>query len=94
VRSTQPNATVTTLLDMFIRANPERGKTEEEKKADREKFRYGDNVLPKLRRRGGDGDEEERRVIESVQALSLREVGIECKHSRAAKGEEEEGAQC
>ena len=62
---------------MFIKANPERGKSEEEKKADREKFRYGDNVLPKLRRRGGDGDEEERRVIESVQALSLREVGIE-----------------
>jgi hypothetical protein len=62
---------------MLIRANPERGKSEEEKKAAREKFRYGDNVLPKLRRRGGEGDEEERRVIESVQALSLREVGIE-----------------
>ncbi|KAF1961885.1 hypothetical protein CC80DRAFT_531664 [Byssothecium circinans] len=77
VRLTQPNATVTTLLDMFIQANPERGKSEEDKKADREKFKYGDNVLPKLRRRGrGEVDEEERRVLEDVQALSLREVGI------------------
>ncbi len=62
---------------MFIKANPDRGKSEEEKKADRDKFQYGESVLPKLRRRGGEGDEEERRVLESVQALSLRELGIE-----------------
>jgi len=77
VRSTQPNATVTTLLDMFIQANPHRGKSEEEKAADREKFRYGDVVMPKLRRRGGQEEEEDRRVLEEVQQLSLREVGIE-----------------
>ncbi|KAF2641153.1 hypothetical protein P280DRAFT_374629, partial [Massarina eburnea CBS 473.64] len=74
VRSTQPNATVTTLLDMFIQANPARGKSEEDKRADREKFKYGENVLPRLRRRGGgEGDEVERRTVEDVQALSLRE---------------------
>ncbi|KAF1972822.1 hypothetical protein BU23DRAFT_554658 [Bimuria novae-zelandiae CBS 107.79] len=77
VRSTQPNATVTTLLDMFIQANPHRGKSEEEKQADREKFKYGDVVMPKLRRRGGQDEEEERRVLEEVQQLSLREVGID-----------------
>ncbi|KAJ4298177.1 hypothetical protein N0V90_006076 [Kalmusia sp. IMI 367209] len=77
VRSTQPNATVTTLLDMFIQANPHRGKNEEEKQADRDKFKYGDVVMPKLRRRGGQDEEEERRVLEEVQQLSLREVGIE-----------------
>ena len=77
VRSTQPNATVTTLLDMFIQANPHRGKSEEEKKSDREKFKYGDVVMPKLRRRGGQDEEEDRRLLEEVQQLSLREVGIE-----------------
>lgn len=77
VRSTQPNATVTTLLDMFIQANPHRGKSEEEKKADREKFKYGDVVMPKLRRRGGQDEEEDRRLLEEVQQLSLREVGID-----------------
>ncbi|KAH6625816.1 RING finger domain-containing protein [Boeremia exigua] len=76
VRSTQPNATVTTLLDIFLKANPGRGKSDEEKKADKEKYRPGDNVLPKLRRRGGPEDEDDRRVLEEVQQLSLREVGI------------------
>ncbi|KAF3033958.1 hypothetical protein E8E12_002418 [Didymella heteroderae] len=76
VRSTQPNATVTTLLDIFLKANPGRGKSDEEKKADKDKYRPGDNVLPKLRRRGGPEDEGDRRVLEEVQQLSLREVGI------------------
>ncbi|KAL6704841.1 hypothetical protein ACN47E_007524 [Coniothyrium glycines] len=56
VRSTQPNATVTTLLDIFLRANPGRGKSEAERKADRDRFRPGDSVLPKLRRRDGSRD--------------------------------------
>ena len=76
VRSTQPNATVTTLLEIFLKANPGRGKSDEEKKADKEKYRPGDSVLPKLRRRGGPEDEGDRRMLEEVQQLSLREVGI------------------
>lgn len=76
VRTTQPNATVTTLLDIFLKANPGRGKSEEEKKADKDKYRPGDNVMPKLRRRGEPEDENERRMLEEVQQLSLREVGI------------------
>lgn len=76
MRSTQPNATVTTLLDIFLKANPGRGKNDEEKKADKEKYRPGDNVLPRLRRVGGADDEDERRILEDVQRLSLREVGI------------------
>ncbi|KAJ4331101.1 hypothetical protein N0V87_009428 [Didymella glomerata] len=76
VRSTQPNATVTTLLDIFLKANPGRGKNDEEKKADKDKYRPGDNVLPRLRRRGGPEDEGDRRVLEEVQQLSLREAGI------------------
>ncbi|KAF2650097.1 hypothetical protein K491DRAFT_761965 [Lophiostoma macrostomum CBS 122681] len=76
VRSTQPNATVTTLLDMFVKANPGRGKSETEKEADRDKFRPGENVMPKLRKREEPGAEEDRRLLEEVQQLSLREVGI------------------
>ncbi|KAF2187245.1 hypothetical protein K469DRAFT_704915 [Zopfia rhizophila CBS 207.26] len=76
VRGTKPNSTVTTLLDMFLAANPERGKSEAEKKANREKYRPGDNVLPKLRKREEPGAEEDRRLMEEVQQLSLREVGI------------------
>ncbi|CAO2651482.1 Nn.00g040520.m01.CDS01 [Neocucurbitaria sp. VM-36] len=75
VRTTQPNATVTTLLDIFLKANPTRGKSAEEKQADREKFKPGDNVLPKLRRRD-ERDDADRRMLDEVQQLSLREVGI------------------
>ncbi|KAF2736225.1 hypothetical protein EJ04DRAFT_551452 [Polyplosphaeria fusca] len=76
VRSTQPNATVTTLLDMYLKANPDRGKTEQDMKNSREKYKPGDNVLPKLRRREDPAQEEERRLIEQAQESSLREAGI------------------
>ncbi|OAL48194.1 hypothetical protein IQ07DRAFT_513987 [Pyrenochaeta sp. DS3sAY3a] len=75
VRTTQPNAAVTTLLDIFLKANPHKGKTDEEKHADREKFKPGDVVLPKLRRRD-ERDDADRRLLEDVQQLSLREAGI------------------
>jgi Zn finger protein HypA/HybF involved in hydrogenase expression len=62
-----------------VRANPARGKSDDEKQADRAKYRPGDNVLPKLRRReerDEEEDEDEQRILADVQALSLREVGI------------------
>ncbi|KAF2204282.1 hypothetical protein GQ43DRAFT_429119 [Delitschia confertaspora ATCC 74209] len=74
VRGTKPNATVTTLLDIFLQAHPGRGKSAEEKKSDEEKYKPGDNVLPKLRKR--EGAEEDQRLIEEVQQMSLREIGI------------------
>jgi hypothetical protein len=70
---------VTTLLDNYVRNNPDRGKSEDEKQGDRAKYKPGDNVLPKLRRREerdeGDDDYEER-MLAAAQALSLREAGI------------------
>lgn len=75
MRTTQPNATVTTLLDIFIKSNPERGKNEEEKQTDRNKYRPGDNVLPKLRRRD-ERDDVDQRMLEEAQQLSLRDAGI------------------
>ncbi|OCL14819.1 hypothetical protein AOQ84DRAFT_435406 [Glonium stellatum] len=76
VRGTKPNATVTTLLDMFLQANPSRGKSDQEKDDQRKKYKPGENVLPKLRRREEPGAEEDRRLVQEVQELSLREVGI------------------
>ncbi|CAG5178527.1 uncharacterized protein ALTATR162_LOCUS8745 [Alternaria atra] len=75
VRTTQPNATVTTLLDIFLKSNPQRGKSAEEKQADRNKYKPGDNVLPKLRRRD-ERDDADQRMLEEAQQLSLRDVGI------------------
>ena len=66
---------MTTLLDIFLKSNPERGKNDEEKRADREKYKPGDNVLPKLRRRD-ERDDVDQRMLEEAQQLSLREAGI------------------
>lgn len=58
-----------------MKANPARGKSDEEKAADRAKYKSGDNVLPKLRRRE-ERDEDEERMLAEAQVLSLHEAGI------------------
>ncbi|KAF2751245.1 hypothetical protein M011DRAFT_463975 [Sporormia fimetaria CBS 119925] len=76
VQKTQRNALTTTLLESFLKAHPDSGKSEEDKKADREKYKPGDNVLPKLRKRESPSEQDDRRLLEEVQQLSLQEVGI------------------
>ncbi|KAJ9154944.1 RING finger domain-containing protein [Pleurostoma richardsiae] len=79
VRDTRHNATVATLLDMFLAANPDKAKTDDEKEEMNKKYKPGDRVIPKLniaektpeQRRL---EEEERRLIREVRELSLREA--------------------
>ncbi|KAJ9374752.1 hypothetical protein DTO282E5_307 [Paecilomyces variotii] len=75
VRETRPNATVTTLLDMFLKANPERVKPTEEREEIAQKYKPGDSVLPAPNSgAAADSDEEDRRLIEEVRELSLHDV--------------------
>ncbi|KAI9776254.1 MAG: hypothetical protein M1839_000488 [Geoglossum umbratile] len=77
VRETRPNATVTTLLDMYIQVNPTREKAEAEKKGIEKNYKPGDVVLPRVpAEQPSEGEEEDRRIMEEVRALSLREVGV------------------
>jgi len=77
VRATKHNATVATLLDMFLQANPTKAREEAEKKDINKIYKPGDNVLPKLRRRGRRGeDEEDQRVVNDVLQMSLQDAGI------------------
>ncbi|KAM0107994.1 hypothetical protein ACP6JB_006390 [Aspergillus fumigatus] len=83
VRDTRPNATVTTLLDMVLAANPERVKSAEEKEEVAQRYKHGESVFPVLSSSGQDGtasDVEDRRLLEEVRELSLRE-------SRAGTGQ-------
>ncbi|KAF4157412.1 hypothetical protein CNMCM6069_005631 [Aspergillus lentulus] len=76
VRDTRPNATVTTLLDMVLAANPERVKSAEEKDEIAQKYKHGESIFPVLSSPGQDGtvaDDEDRRLLEDVRELSLRE---------------------
>ena len=77
VRETRPNATVTTLLDMYLQANPGRARSEQEKEEIKKRYTTGENVLPKIRwKQETDDEEEDRRMVEEVREMSLREVGI------------------
>ncbi|KAF5501003.1 E3 ubiquitin-protein ligase CHFR [Colletotrichum siamense] len=82
VRDTRHNATVATLLDMFVAANPDRKRSEADIEEMVKKYKPGDKVLPRIRspERTPDerrAEEEERRLIEDVRELSLREAGVE-----------------
>lgn len=82
MRETRPNATVTTLLDMFLKANPDRDRTEQEKAEIAKKYRPGEPVLVQESAVDGENDsedeeeEEERRLLEAVREMSLRDVGV------------------
>lgn len=62
---------------MYIQANTGRARTEQEKTEIMVKYTPGENVLPKIRkRREGSGEAEDRRMMEEVREMSLRDVGI------------------
>ncbi|KAJ6108154.1 hypothetical protein N7523_009477 [Penicillium sp. IBT 18751x] len=74
VRETRPNATVTTLLDMVLRAHPDRDRSAEEKDEIAQRYKPGDSVTPLPQPdEDSEDDEEDRRVLEEVRELSLRE---------------------
>ena len=77
VRDTRPDAKVTTLLEMYLKANPGRARDEEEQEEIKSKYTPGENVLPRVRRERESSDQlEDRRIVEEVREMSLREVGI------------------
>ncbi|KAL0931921.1 RING finger domain-containing protein [Colletotrichum truncatum] len=82
VRDTRHNATVATLLDMFVAANPDRKRSEADMEEMAKKYKPGDKVLPRIRSPERTPEErraeaEERRLLEDVREMSLREVGVE-----------------
>ncbi|KAI0433970.1 hypothetical protein F5Y09DRAFT_297401 [Xylaria sp. FL1042] len=82
VRDTRRNATVTSLLDIFLASNPDKAKSEAEQDELRQKYRPGDNVLPQVRlpERSAEerrADQLERQMIEQAREMSLRDVGVD-----------------
>ncbi|KAL4943740.1 hypothetical protein BDV06DRAFT_210773 [Aspergillus oleicola] len=76
VRETRPNATVTTLLDMVLTANPERAKPAAERAEVEQRYKHGESVFPPPSSPGGSSgssDEEDQRVLEEVRQLSLQD---------------------
>ncbi|QSZ35536.1 hypothetical protein DSL72_008406 [Monilinia vaccinii-corymbosi] len=86
VRDTKHSSTITTLLEMFLARSPEKGKTAEEQEEVAAKYKVGDEVLPKWERERSSRErrleDEDRRLLEEVRDLSLREVGVENSEAR------------
>ncbi|KAI5246598.1 hypothetical protein E4T43_02595 [Aureobasidium subglaciale] len=79
VRDTRPNATLTTLLEMFLQAHPDKGKTAQEKLDMDKTYKPGDDVIPPMdlgQVSDDDDDEEERRMLAQARELSLNDVGL------------------
>ncbi|KAI9375503.1 hypothetical protein BJX61DRAFT_539786 [Aspergillus egyptiacus] len=77
VRGTRANATVTTLLDMLLAANPERAKPAAEKAEIERRYKHGESVFPSLQSPGnsdGESDEEDRRILDGVRQMNLEET--------------------
>ncbi|RAL67451.1 hypothetical protein DID88_008206 [Monilinia fructigena] len=87
VRDTKHSSTIATLLDMFLARSPEKGRTAEEKEEVAAKYTVGDEVLPKWEQRERSSrerrlEDEDRRLVEEVRDMSLREVGVESSEAR------------
>jgi hypothetical protein len=85
VRGTRPDAKINTLLDMYLQANPDKSKSDQEKEEMREKYKPGDDVIPAVtqardsqghsgRHAGRDMNSADRRMVEEVRAMSLRDT--------------------
>ncbi|KAI0902318.1 hypothetical protein F4806DRAFT_446551 [Annulohypoxylon nitens] len=89
VRDTRHNATVNTLLEMFLAANPDKARAEEEKEEMRQKYKPGDNVLPRVRVPYKSPEERrleemERQMLEEARQLSLHDAGVDAAESSRA----------
>ncbi|KAL4977616.1 hypothetical protein BDW66DRAFT_132065 [Aspergillus desertorum] len=76
VRETRPNATVTTLLDMVLTANPERAKPAAERAEIEARYKPGESVFPPIASSGDSSEgsyEGDQRILEEVRQLSLQE---------------------
>ncbi|KAI9646533.1 hypothetical protein NHQ30_004526 [Ciborinia camelliae] len=87
VRDTKHSSTIVTLLEMFLARSPEKGRTTEDKEEVAAKYKVGDEVLPKWEQREKSSrerrlEDEDRRLMEEVRDLSLREVGVESSEAR------------
>lgn len=86
MRGSRHNATVATLLDMYLKANPARERTDAEKADIAARYTKGEDLLPAVGEAKSPeelrAEEEDRRLLEEVRALSLREVGVEAGRER------------
>jgi Zn finger protein HypA/HybF involved in hydrogenase expression len=81
---------------MFLAANPDKGRTAEEKEELKKKYTPGEDVLPKVEEREKTlrermVEQEDRRLMNEIRDLSLQEVGVESSEARRIRRRREDG---
>ncbi|MCJ1464198.1 hypothetical protein MMC07_002811 [Pseudocyphellaria aurata] len=67
---------------MYLQANPSKARSDEEKEELKRMYTVGERVMPKVEKgRRNTADEEDRRMVEEVREMSLREVGVQSPES-------------
>ncbi|OQE47172.1 hypothetical protein PENCOP_c001G07935 [Penicillium coprophilum] len=90
VRDTRPNATVTTLLDMVLTAHPDRARATDEKVEIATRYTHGESVFPAPSSGGEsaeDEGEDDRRLLEDVRELSIRESRSQARREARRMGQ-------
>ncbi|KAJ5452681.1 Zinc finger RING-type [Penicillium cf. griseofulvum] len=90
VRDTRPNATVTTLLDMVLAAHPDRARATDEKAEIATRYTHGESVFPASPSGGESGEEDgedDRRLLDEVRELSLRESRSQARREARRTGQ-------
>ncbi|KAJ5164035.1 uncharacterized protein N7500_005865 [Penicillium coprophilum] len=90
VRDTRPNATVTTLLDMVLTAHPDRARATDEKVEIATRYTHGESVFPAPPSGGEsaeDDGEDDRRLLEDVRELSIRESRSQARRETRRMGQ-------
>ncbi|KAI1432921.1 hypothetical protein GGR50DRAFT_671446 [Xylaria sp. CBS 124048] len=96
VRDTRRNATVTSLLDIFLASNPDKVRPKAEQDELREKYKPDDNVLPRLNipERSAEerrADQLDRQLIDQAREMSLRDAGVETSSRRRREHSRSDG---
>ncbi|KAK5137889.1 hypothetical protein LTR08_006658 [Meristemomyces frigidus] len=85
VRGTKADWRLTTLLEGYLRANPDRAKSEEEKEEMRRQYKPGEDVIPKVDIRRDESDSEDERLMAEIRELSMAGVDPETARRRAER---------
>ncbi|KAK3617187.1 hypothetical protein LTR56_025467 [Elasticomyces elasticus] len=84
VRSTKADWRLTALLEGYLKANPDRTKSDADKKESSEAYKPGDNVIPKVEIKQ-ESDSEDERLMAEVRDLSMANVDPETARRRAER---------
>ena len=84
VRNTKNNATVTSLLEMYLKMHPGKEKSEEEKKQLDEAYKRGESVLPtppRLTKGRSAVDTYERDIVRAMQGSTISGTSLSSRSS-------------